>query len=398
MPFSGSRLAARHARIWRAKTTASCLTLLLAACSSPQGPSIGNAPAAPEPQASAASAPEATAAPSAASAPTVSASPSTEIRPPRKNGLDYAQRDDAKALAQTIAEAQNLPFDWVWSQLSQARYREAVAKLIMPAASSTFKNWAAYKSRFIEPIRIRAGQAFIKTYANDLKRAEQTYGVPASIIAGVLGVETIYGRQTGNFRVLDVLSTLSLDFPTGRSDRSAFFRNELGEFFKLCNEQKLDPTTVQGSYAGAIGWPQFMPSSIRRHAVDFDNDGRIDLQRSPIDAIGSVAKYLADHGWQTGLPTHYDITPPQDADSLGKLLAPDILPTFTASQMKALGAVLPPVAEAHTGPLALVQLLNGTDTPTLIAGTHNFYVITRYNQSSYYALAVIQLGQAVSTP
>ncbi|MDE2593639.1 MAG: lytic murein transglycosylase B [Burkholderiales bacterium] len=375
---------------------------MLAACSSPQRPSSNSSPpgaaTAPEPQASAATAPEATAAASSASAPTANTSPSIEAKPLRRNGADYAQRDDARALAQTIARDQHLPFDWVWSQLSQARYRDAVAKLIMPAASSTFKNWAAYKSRFIEPIRIRAGQAFIKNYATDLKRAEQTYGVPASVIAGVLGVETIYGRQTGNFRVLDVLSTLSLDFPTGRSDRSAFFRNELGEFFKLCDEQKLDPVAVQGSYAGAIGWPQFMPSSIRRHAVDFDNDGRIDLQRSPVDAIGSVAKYLADHGWQTGQPTHYEITPPQDADSLSKLLAPDILPTFTPAQMSALGTVLPPQAQAYAGPLALVQLLNGSDTPTMIAGTHNFYVITRYNQSSYYALAVILLGQAVSAP
>lgn len=386
MPRSGSRLAARPTLAWRVNATACGLIALLAACSSPQAPSTANTPVASQTQASAASTP----APPAATP--------TEFKPSPRNGEDYARRDDAQALAQTIADAQKLPYEWVWAQLSQARYRDVVTKLIMPAASSTAKNWAAYKSRFVEPIRVRAGQAFVKTYANELKRAEQTYGVPASITAGVLGVETIYGRQTGNFRVLDVLSTLSLDFPSGRSDRSAFFRNELSEFLKLCDEQKLDPTAVQGSYAGAIGWPQFMPSSIRRHAIDFDGDGRIDLQRSPVDAIGSVAKYLADHGWQTGLPTYYEITPPSDADSLRKLLAPDILPSFTAAQMKALGTLLPLPAESHIGPLALVQLLNGTDAPTLIAGTRNFYVITRYNQSSYYALAVIQLGQAVSTP
>ncbi|MDE2431778.1 MAG: lytic murein transglycosylase B [Burkholderiales bacterium] len=319
-------------------------------------------------------------------------------KPSPRNGDDYAQRADARQLASDIALNQALPSDWVWAQMAQARYREAVSKLIMPAASSTAKNWSAYRRRFIEPIRIRAGQAFWKTYAKPLQRAERVYGVPASVIAGVLGVETIYGRQTGGFKVIDVLTTLSLDFPDGRSDRSAFFRRELGEFLKLCAEQKWNPQSIQGSYAGAIGWPQFMPSSIRRYAVDFDEDGRIDLQNSPVDAIGSVAKYLADHGWQSSLPSYYSVTAPSDLASLNKLLEPDIVPSFTADEMKSLGAQLPPEALEHPGKLALVQLLNGNGAPTLIAGTQNFYVVTRYNQSSYYALAVIQLGQAVSAP
>ncbi|MGE5451857.1 MAG: lytic murein transglycosylase B [Acidobacteriota bacterium] len=379
----------------------------MAACSSPQSPASPDPTLKPVDTAASSAAnaaSNASLAPSeAASAPVVVAAeaasaPFEPQRSPRKNGDDYAQRPDAKALAMSLSQAHDLPSDWVWAQLSQARYRDVVTKLIMPAASSTTKNWAVYKSRFVEPIRIRAGQAFVKTYAHELARAEKTYGVPASIIAGVLGVETIYGRQMGNFRVLDALATLSLNFPSGRSDRSAFFKRELGEFLKLCHEQKLEPTSVLGSYAGAIGWPQFMPSSIRRHAVDFDGDGRIDLQRSPIDAIGSVAKFLADHGWRTGIQTYFDVTAPTDADALNQLLAPDIQPTFTAAQMKALGTVLPPDADLNPGPLALVQLLNGTQAPTLIVGTHNFYVITRYNQSSYYALAVIELGRAVSLP
>ncbi|HEX5312481.1 lytic murein transglycosylase B [Aquabacterium sp.] len=327
-------------------------------------------------------------------------SPTLSVRsksPPR-NGSDYGQREDARALSQALAQSLGMPPEWVWNQLSQARYRETVTRLIMPAASSTAKNWAAYRSRFVEPVRIRAGQAFWKAQATELKRAEQQFGVAAWVIAGVLGVETIYGRQTGNFRVLDVLATLSLDFPSGRSDRSAFFRKELGEFLKLCQEQGLDPQAVQGSYAGAIGWPQFMPSSIRRYAIDFDGDGRIDLQRSPVDAIGSVANYLAAHGWRTGEPGYFEVTPPTDANALEKLLAPDIVPTFTADEMQAMGAVLPREAREHSGKLALVQLLNGNDTPTLVLGTQNFYAVTRYNQSSYYALAVIQLGQTVSAP
>ncbi len=308
----------------------------------------------------------------------------------------YAAREDARQLAHELAQAQDLNEAWVWEALSKARYKESVAKLMMPAAPGTAKNWGVYRSRFVEPIRIRAGVSFYRRYEADLKRAESTYGVPASIIAGVLGVETIYGRQTGNFRVLDVLTTLTLDFPKGRSDRSAFFKTELGQFLKLCQEQQLEPEAVLGSYAGAIGLPQFMPSSIRRYAVDFDTDGHIDLLRSPVDAIGSVAHYLAEHGWQPEWPTYFDIKPPQDDQALAKLLAPDIVPSFSAADMQGLGVALSASGQNHPGPLALVLLQNGSEAPTLVAGTSNFYAITRYNQSSYYAMAVIQLGEVVS--
>lgn len=308
----------------------------------------------------------------------------------------YSERADARALARDIAQTHALDEAWVWSALSAARYKGQAARLMMPAPRGTAKNWGVYRSRFIEPIRIRAGMAFWQQYQSELKRAEAQYGVPAEIIAGVIGVETIYGRYTGNFRVLDVLTTLSLDFPTGRSDRSPFFKRELGEFLKLCAEQQLAPDAVQGSFAGAIGWPQFMPSSVRRWGVDFDGNGQVDLQRSPVDAIGSVAHYLAEHGWRSGQPTHFAVTPPQDAAARAKLLAPDIVPSFSVDEMRALGALLPDSATPHPGPLALVLLENGDDAPTLIAGTQNFYAITRYNQSSYYALAVIELGRAVS--
>lgn len=308
----------------------------------------------------------------------------------------YAAREDARRLAAELARSQALDEAWVWEALSRARYKESVTRLMMPAGPGTAKNWGVYRSRFVEPIRIRAGVNFYRRYEADLKRAETAYGVPASIIAGVLGVETIYGRQTGNFRVLDVLTTLTLDFPKGRSDRSAFFKAELGEFLKLCQEQQLDPESVLGSYAGAIGLPQFMPSSIRRYAVDFDADGHIDLLRSPLDAIGSVARYLAEHGWQPDWPAYFDIKPPQDEQALAKLLAPDIVPSFSATDMQELGAALSAGGQNHPGQLALVLLQNGSEAPTLVAGTSNFYAITRYNQSSYYAMAVIQLGEAVS--
>ena len=308
----------------------------------------------------------------------------------------YAARPGVQQLASDIAARHKLPEDWVLSTLGQARYREVVTRLIMPATNPGAKNWAAYRNRFVEPLRLRAGQRFWATHGETLQRAEQRFGVPAHIIAGVIGVETLYGRDMGRFRVLDALTTLSVDFPRGRSDRSGFFRQELGEFLAMCHEQGLVPTEVLGSFAGAIGWPQFMPSSIRQHAVDFDDDGHIDLVNSPVDAIGSVASFLARHGWQTGWPTHYPVEAPPPGPALDELLAPDIRPTFTAQRMQELGARLADNAVNHPGPLAMVLLHNAGKAPTIVAGTRNFYALTRYNQSSYYALAVIELGEAIS--
>jgi lytic murein transglycosylase B len=220
--------------------------------------------------------------------------------------------------------------------------------------------------------------------------------VPASVIVGIVGVETFYGRITGGFRVLDALATLSFDFPSGRSDRSTFFRGELEQFLLMCQRQQpMDCSEVKGSYAGAIGLPQFMPSSINKHAVDFDGDGRIDLTNSGADVVGSVAHFLAESGWERGQATHFAVSAPVDTRERALLLGPDILPSFTAAEFAAHGAVLSPEGQAYPGLLALVELQNGDAAPSYIAGTQNFYAVTRYNWSSYYALAVIELGQAV---
>lgn len=317
--------------------------------------------------------------------------------PPGMEPGQYGLRADARELALQIADAHRLPPDWVWSQLAQARFRERIPVLMMPPAGGhTAKDWEAYRARFIEPIRTRAGVRFWQEHADTLARAEQQWGVPSRIIVGIIGVETIYGRQTGQYRVIDALTTLSLDFPRGRSDRSTFFRRELGQYLAWCHDQQRDPQTVRGSYAGAMGWPQFMPSSIRRFGVDFDGDGRVDLMNSPADVIGSVANYLAQHGWQSGQSTHFSVVTPSETASLETLLAPDIVPSFLPTEMQALGARLPAAALAHPGKLALVELQNGGRRPTRVAGTANFFAITRYNQSSYYAMAVIQLGDAVA--
>jgi len=310
-------------------------------------------------------------------------------------GIPYRGRAELAAFAEAVAARRDWDPAWVLQQLAGARQLPRVARLIMPPPVGTAKNWAAYRDRFVEPHRIGAGLAFWQDHAATLQRAEAEFGVPAEIIVGIVGVETFYGRITGDFRVVDALATLSFDFPTGRSDRSAFFRGELEELLVLARREGIRADSVKGSYAGAIGWPQFLPGSINRHAVDYDGDGRIDLQRSVADAIGSVARYLQQHGWQRGLPTHFAVQPPDDGSARATLLGPDIKPSFSAAQMLALGAALDPAGATHDGLLALVEVHNGEAPPSHVAGTQNFYAITRYNWSSYYALAVITLGEAV---
>jgi len=303
------------------------------------------------------------------------------------------------AFADDLAAAQNWDAVALREQLSQALDLPRVKQLILPAATGTAKNWTAYRDRFIEPRRLEAGVAFWNEHEAALTRAESQYGVPAEVIVGIIGVETFYGRITGGFKVLDALATLAFDFPAEHpraADRQAFFRDELAEFLKLCRENGLDAADVRGSYAGALGWPQFMPGSWRRHAVDFDGDGRVDLIASPVDAIGSVAHYLSEYGWKPGEATHYSVTLPADRLQRARLLAPDIKPTFTAAELTAAGAQPSEAARDHDGPMAVIELQNGPKKPTtVLLGTQNFWVVTRYNWSAYYALAVIELGQAV---
>lgn len=310
--------------------------------------------------------------------------------------VTYGQREDVLQLAAQIARDHALDEAWVRAQIGKARMLPAVRRLIMPAPAGTAKNWAAYRARFLTPDRIRAGSNFWRTHERWLAAAETHFGVPAELVVGIIGVETFYGRIMGDFRVLDALATLSLDFPSGRSDRSPFFREELGQLLKLAHTENIDPASLKGSFAGAMGLGQFMPGSINRFAVDFDNDRHIDMVGNPADVIGSVAHYLARHGWQPGMATHHAVKPPVDSTARALLLAPDIKPTFTAEQMRERGAELDAAGQAHAGPLALVELQNGPAAPSYVAGTANFYAVTRYNWSAYYALAVIDLGRAVA--
>ena len=308
--------------------------------------------------------------------------------------------DDIHVLAWAQEAAPRLQLDPVWlrNTMAQAQRLPVVEKLVLPPASPVAKDWAAYRARFIEPIRIQAGARFWRKHQATLERAEKEYGVPAAIVVGIIGVETLYGQNMGNFRLVDALGTLAFHFPDAHPravERQAFFRSELEQFLLLSSRSGADPLSVRGSYAGAMGLPQFMPSSWAKYAVDFDGDGRIDLFGSTVDAIGSVAHYFKAFQWRTGMPTHYPVSLNAQTD-MDSLMAPDILPTFSVASFTTKGAGLSGEALTHPGPLALIELRNGPNAPSYVAGTENFYAITRYNWSSYYAMAVIELAEAVA--
>ena len=317
----------------------------------------------------------------------------------------YANRAEAMLMADDIAARRDMDKDWVRAAIGQARQLPQVSRLMQPAPKGVPKNWRVYRSRFIDPIRIKAGVRFWQANAVTLEQAEKEFGVPAEIIVGIIGVETIYGRDTGTFRVIDALSTLTFDFPASHpraAERQAFFKGELEHFLSLTHRTSTDPLSLKGSYAGAMGLPQFMPSSWVKFAIDFDGDGKVDLFNSPADVIGSVANYFKAFHWQPGMPTHYPVSFDNATLNMDALMAPDILPTFSVPSFTAKGAVLEGAALQHKGPLALIELQNGDPTiagnePTYVAGTENFYAITRYNWSSYYAMSVIDLGREVAT-
>ncbi|WP_175158459.1 lytic murein transglycosylase B [Paraburkholderia fynbosensis] len=281
-------------------------------------------------------------------------------------------------------------------------YSATAVKLVTPSPSPAVKNWRVYQSRFLDPVRINAGVRFWRENQATLQRAYEEFGVPPEVIVGIIGVETIYGRYMGNFRVLDALTTLSFDYPNtaNRGDRQATFRKNLEDYLVWTRDAQIDPTTVLGSYTGAIGIPQFLPSSITQYAVDYDGNKRIDLRTSAADAIGSVANYLRQNGWENGRPVVWRIG--SDAGSLGVAQAaadgqPE--PHWPLEQLLRAGLLLnePDVdvaAEAGT-PVTVVDLPSPGRGTEFKLGLKNFYVLTRYNRSFFYALAVYQLGQKV---
>ena len=306
-----------------------------------------------------------------------------------------------KAVAEFVnqmAEQHGFNQDELNSLFSQVHYLEKVVKLINPAPSGKSKNWTAYKSRFVEPLRIRTGLLFWEKYETELRRAQTEFGVPPEIIVGIFGVETIYGRNLGNIRVMDALTTLAFAYPetANREQRMRYFRDELEQILLYSRENNIDPLSVSGSFAGAIGYPQFMPSSIRRFAVDFDGDGRIDLRNSPADTIGSVASFLSQHGWTANLPLAYPVTVDKSAESEWKPLIGVVLAaTNTTDEISRAGVTLP-ADISPTLMVGLVDLEDGIHPTQYWLGSANFFAITKYNRSFYYAMAVIELSKAIN--
>ena len=281
--------------------------------------------------------------------------------------------------------------------MSQVNYIDSAVQLVKPAPPGKPKNWQAYRDRFIEPVRIDAGVSFWNDNAATLARAEATYGVPAEIIVGIIGVETVYGRNTGRFRVMDVLTTLAFAYPEApnRDARMRFFRGELENTLLLARKSNMDPLSLIGSFAGAVGLPQFMPGSILAYGVDFDADGQVDLRNSAVDAIGSVANFLVRHGWdanQTG-PIAYpaEVSPSRAWENF---IGQGLQAKFSAEQLAAAGAVSSRTLPA--GKLfGLIDLQNGAEATEYWLATDNFFAITHYNRSYFYAMSVIDLGRAI---
>lgn len=264
-----------------------------------------------------------------------------------------------------------------------AKYKQAVIDAISTPA--TTKPWLDYRAGFVNDARISAGLRFWRRNAAALRRAEKRYGVPQDIIVALLGVETFYGKQSGSFRAVDALSTLSFDYPP----RADFFRGELEQYLLLAREQQFNLLAVKGSYAGALGWPQFMPSSYRKYAVDFNNNGKVDLLHEPDDAIGSVANYLKQFGWVGGEPIAVRVL------SGGKPCPEHISGAYTLAGLAASG-IVPEHATRSTAPVHLVTFsLKQGEECWLAFG--NFDVIKTYNNSNYYAMAVLQLADALRT-
>lgn len=305
-------------------------------------------------------------------------------------GQAWLDRETVQVFIKDLGERHGFERTELERMIAGAQPSATVLRLVAPAPPGFKRSWSVYRKRFIEPIRIRAGLKFWAEQASNLNRAEAQFGVPASIIASIIGIETLYGSNMGDFRVLDALATLGFDDPR----RGPYFREELEHFLLLARDAGFDPLSWRGSFAGAIGMPQFMPGSIRRHAVDFDGDGRIDLRASAADAIGSVGRFLRNHGWQPGLPTHHPVEL-DDEILAAPAVALGIPPRLPVSDLAQYG-LRTSARLASDERLILVDLPDG-DAPTrYVLGTANFNAITSYNRSYFYAMAVIEFAQVLS--
>jgi len=300
----------------------------------------------------------------------------------------YGKRDDVQGFVREMAERHGFVEHELNFLFSRARREPAILAAIAPPKDAVARSWLAYRARFVTDARISEGADFWRRHAAALERAAREHGVPEEIIVAIIGVETQYGRQMGTWRVIDALATLAFDY----APRAEFFRGELEQYLLYARDAGIDVFSVRGSYAGAIGIPQFMPGSYRRFAVDYDGDGTIDLRASPADAIGSVANFLVKHGWRRGervqLPARVT---GGDAAAYRELADAGIEPKTPLSELKRYGVETRTDLALDT-PVALIELESPGTATEYRLGLRNFFVLTRYNRSVLYASAVNDLA------
>ncbi len=299
----------------------------------------------------------------------------------------FLERESVRAFIRDISAEHQLNQNNVAALFAKANYQQSVIEAISKPAERVL-SWSDYRGIFIKQKRIDAGREFMQQYAAELGRAEAQYGVPRAVISAIIGVETFYGRITGKHHVFESLATLAFDYPP----RAKFFKSELAEFIVLSQTEGWDTLAVKGSYAGAMGWPQFISSSYRQYAVDFDGDNQRDLFGSTADVIGSVANYLAVHGWQPGasIATKVKYKAAQKP-VLEQWERTSLKPAIAAQTVRNAG-----FNAASEGNLRVMKF----DTPTAVEywfGYQNFYAITRYNHSAMYAMAVFELSRLLET-
>jgi len=296
-------------------------------------------------------------------------------------------RDEIQSFINELAQEHGFEETYVQGVLDQTETKQKILDAISRPAERT-RPWHEYRDIFMTEARISAGVEFWNEHGDSLEYAAAETGVPPEVIAAIIGVETFYGRITGSYRVVDALATLGFDYPP----RAKFFRGQLEEVFLLAREEELELTELLGSYAGAMGPPQFIPSSYRAYAVDGDGDGRRDLLGNWDDILMSVGNYFVKNGWKSGQPVAVPATSAVQGDV--KRGENKLKMTSTVAELQTDGFFFDsPVTEDTAS--QLITLEGKTDTEYWI-GFHNFYVITRYNRSSMYALAVFQLSEALS--
>jgi membrane-bound lytic murein transglycosylase B len=294
----------------------------------------------------------------------------------------YAERTEVQSFIADLVQRHGFAQGELETLFSRVQRTDPVLQFMSPAERPP---WETYRAMFLNDARIEGGVAFWKANRRALARAERDYGVPAQYIVAIIGIETYYGKNMGRWRVIDALSTLAFDYPS----RAPFFKSELEQYLLLARERGLDVFELRGSYAGAIGIPQFMPGSLRRYGVDFDRDGTVDLRTSRADAIGSVGNFLKEHGWRAREPVIYRAKVTNE--EARKYIDGSVTPKFALKELLGAGVEMQPRPSA-TDALGVVVAL-GED---LRVGVHNFWVITRYNRSAFYATAVADLAAALA--